>query len=113
MLAAARAAAALCAWMGHVLAARSGTPDSFIPSEPAGAACEALRSMRSAPAVSLSVRPSPHWRAALALLATVALGSTVAWAWQRGDALSAGATAAVGLLALHALRSARRRPPLG
>jgi hypothetical protein len=69
--------------------------------------------MRAAPAVSLSVRPSPHWRAALALLAAVALGSTVAWAWQRGDALSAGAAAAVGLLALHVLRSARRRPPLG
>lgn len=69
--------------------------------------------MRAAPAVSLSVRPSPHWRAALALLAIIALLSTAGWAWRRGDVASAGVAVAVGLLALHALRSARRRPPLG
>jgi hypothetical protein len=69
--------------------------------------------MRAAPAVSLTVRPSPHWQAALALLAAAAVASTVLWAWRRGDAASGGAAAAVAALALHALRAARRRPALG
>jgi len=68
--------------------------------------------MRAAPAVSLSVRPSPHWQAALAVLAAAAATSTVLWAWRRGDVASGGAAGAVAALALHALRSARRRPSL-
>ena len=69
--------------------------------------------MRAAPAVSLTVRPSLHWQAALALLAAAAVVSTGLWAWRRGDAASGGAAVAVTALALHTLRAARHRPALG
>jgi hypothetical protein len=69
--------------------------------------------MRAAPAVSLTVRPSPHWQAALAVLAGAAVSSTALWAWRRGDLGSGVAAGAVAVLALQALRAAGRRPHLG
>ena len=69
--------------------------------------------MRAAPAVSLTIRPSAAWRAALAVLAAAAVVSTVLWAWRRGDVVSGAAAAAVAVLALQTLRAARRRPAFG
>lgn len=64
--------------------------------------------MRAAPAVSVRLLPSTHWRRALALLALAALTSTATWAWQRGD--RTGVLALGGVLAGVALAVRTARP---
>jgi hypothetical protein len=67
--------------------------------------------MRAAPALGVTVPRSPHWCAALALLATLVTASTAAWALQRGgDALGVLALLGVLLLGSVLLWRAWRRP---
>lgn len=67
--------------------------------------------MRAAPALGVTVPPSPQWGVALALLAALATASTAAWALQRGgDPVAWIALAGVLALASTLLWRAWHRP---